>query len=79
MCVSRNYIMKTIKIGSDDYPGKIGYDKSDGTLFIQIGDNNNKTKKSIWVSKQDAMNIVKHILKANDTTTIKSTTYIKFE
>ena len=71
--------MKTIKIGSGDFTGKIGYDKSDNTLFIQINDNQNKTNKIIWVSKQDAMNIVQLILKANGVTKMVSKTSVEFE
>ena len=69
--------METITVGSSDNIGKFGYDISDNTLFIEISDDNNNTKRSIWVSRHDALKIVKHILMTNGITKIKNS--IDFE
>ena len=69
--------METIKIDSGDTRGEIGYSVGDNSLFIEIIDDSNKTKLSIWIPKQDALNITKKILMANNITKIKKS--IDFE
>ena len=45
------YIMETIRLGDIE----IGYSVGDNSLFIEIIE----TKLSIWIPKQDALNITK--------------------
>ena len=64
--------MKTIKIGSDDFTGSVGYYKKDNTLFIRFDKNDSKPERTMWFTKNDAMNIVRLILEANGITKIVS-------